>query len=86
MVFIDEAYSLLDDRKGTYGDEAINTIVQEMENNREDVLVIFAGYPDEMKEFLDRNPGLKSRVAFHVPFADYTGPELYCRGKRSAAS
>ena len=77
VVFIDEAYSLLDDRKGMYGDEAINTIVQEMENNREDVLVIFAGYPDEMKEFLDRNPGLKSRVAFHVPFADYTGPELY---------
>lgn len=77
VVFIDEAYSLLDDRSGMYGDEAINTIVQEMENNREDVLVIFAGYPDEMKQFLDRNPGLKSRVAFHVPFADYSAPELY---------
>ena len=50
VLFIDEAYSLVDDRNGSYGDEAINTIVQEMENHREDVVVIFAGYPEKMKK------------------------------------
>ena len=58
LLFIDEAYSLLESRKGDFGDEAINTMVQEMENNRQDTVVIFAGYPDEMKEFFLRNPGL----------------------------
>ncbi len=76
VLFIDEAYSLVDDRSGSYGDEAINTIVQEMENHREDVVVIFAGYPDKMEEFLQKNPGLRSRIAFHVPFADYDAEEL----------
>lgn len=76
VLFIDEAYSLCDDRKNSYGDEAINTIVQEMENNRENVAVIFAGYPEPMKEFLDRNPGMSSRIAFHVNFEDYSVPEL----------
>jgi AAA+ superfamily predicted ATPase len=76
VLFIDEAYSLVDDRDGLYGDEAINTIVQEMENNREDTVVIFAGYPDKMEGFLDKNPGLRSRIAFHVPFADYDSEEL----------
>lgn len=77
VLFIDEAYSLLDDRGGMFGDEAINTIVQEMENNREDIVVIFAGYPNEMEQFLSRNPGLRSRIAFHIPFEDYTAEELY---------
>lgn len=76
VLFIDEAYSLVDDRDGMYGDEAIHTIVQEMENRREDQVVIFAGYPDKMEDFLNRNPGLRSRVAFHVPFSDYTPREL----------
>ena len=76
VLFIDEAYSLVDDRSGSYGDEAINTIVQEMENHREDVVVIFAGYPNEMEKFLQKNPGLRSRIAFHVPFADYNAQEL----------
>ena len=76
VLFIDEAYSLVDDRKGLYGDEAINTIVQEMENHREDTIVIFAGYKKEMQEFLNRNPGLNSRVAFHIPFDDYSSEEL----------
>ena len=76
VLFIDEAYSLVDDRSGSFGDEAINTIVQEMENHREDVVVIFAGYPDKMEEFMQKNPGLRSRVAFHVPFADYDAHEL----------
>ena len=78
VLFIDEAYSLVDDRDGSYGDEAINTIVQEMENHREDVIVIFAGYPDKMEKFLRKNPGLRSRIAFHVPFEDYDTEDL-CR-------
>ena len=71
VLFIDEAYSLVDDRDGSFGDEAINTIVQEMENHRNDVVVIFAGYPDKMESFLQKNPGLRSRIAYHVPFSDY---------------
>ena len=76
VLFIDEAYSLVDDRSGSFGDEAINTIVQEMENHREDVIVIFAGYPDQMGVFLQKNPGLRSRIAFHIPFEDYSSDEL----------
>ena len=76
VLFIDEAYSLLEDEHGLYGDEAINTIVQEMENHRNNVIVIFAGYTDRMKEFLDRNEGLRSRIAFHLNFPDYNADEL----------
>lgn len=76
VLFIDEAYSLVDDRSGSFGDEAINTIVQEMENHRQDVVVIFAGYPDEMEGFLQKNPGLRSRIAYHVQFADYDTESL----------
>ncbi len=78
VLFIDEAYSLVDDRNGSFGDEAINTIVQEMESHRNDIVVIFAGYPDRMDGFLRKNPGLRSRIAFHVPFVDYSTDEL-CR-------
>lgn len=76
VLFIDEAYSLVDDRDGSFGDEAINTIVQEMENHRNDTIVIFAGYPDKMEKFLKKNPGLRSRIAFHVPFEDYETEDL----------
>ena len=76
LLFIDEAYSLADYWKGEFGDEAINTIVQEMENNREDTVVIFAGYPNEMNEFFSRNPGLRSRVPFQIDFPDYSADEL----------
>lgn len=76
VLFIDEAYSLLEEGSGRFGDEAINMIVQEMENNRKDTIVIFAGYPDEMDEFFLRNPGLRSRVPFRVRFDDYTTDEL----------
>ncbi|MCF0135233.1 MAG: AAA family ATPase [Lachnospiraceae bacterium] len=76
VLFIDEAYSLVDDRDGSYGDEAINTLVQEMENHRDDMVVILAGYPDKMEGLLKKNPGLRSRIAFHVNFADYTPTEL----------
>ncbi len=76
VLFIDEAYSLVDDRNGSFGDEAINTIVQEMENHRDDVVVIFAGYPRKMEQFLQKNPGLRSRIAYHVPFEDYDTESL----------
>ena len=76
VLFIDEAYALVEDKKGLYGSEAINEIVQEMENRREDTIVILAGYPKEMKELLEWNPGMKSRIAFHVSFDDYTEQEL----------
>ena len=77
VLFIDEAYSLVEEHKGSFGDEAINTIVQEMENAREDTVVIFAGYPKEMNEFIERNPGLRSRISFYVDFPDYSAAELY---------
>ena len=76
VLFIDEAYSLVEHWAGSYGDEAISTIVQEMENHRDDVIVIFAGYNDKMKAFLDRNEGLLSRIAFHLNFPDYNSQEL----------
>jgi len=76
VLFIDEAYSLAEDGKGRFGDEAINTIVQEMENNRNDTVVIFAGYPDRMEEFFGSNPGLRSRVPFRISFRDYTAGEM----------
>ena len=76
VLFIDEAYSLCDDYKNGFGDEAINTIVQEMENHRDDVIVIFAGYPEPMKDFITRNPGMASRIAFQIHFEDYSASEL----------
>lgn len=75
VLFIDEAYSMVEEN-GQFGDEAINTIVQEMENYRDEVMVIFAGYPDRMKDFIDKNEGLKSRIAFYVDFPDYSVEEL----------
>lgn len=75
ILFIDEAYSLSED-KGGYGAEAINTIVQCMENYRDRVITIFAGYPDKMQAFLETNPGLKSRIGFYVNFPNYSLDEL----------
>lgn len=76
VLFIDEAYALCDGYENGFGDEAINTLVQEMENHRDDVIVIFAGYAEQMQQFLDRNPGMASRIAFHVEFEDYSTREL----------
>ena len=76
VLFIDEAYSLLETWEGAYGDEAISSIVQEMENNRENTIVIFAGYPEKMKRFFARNPGLRSRVPFSIHFKDYSAEEM----------
>jgi len=77
VLFIDEAYSLLECHHGEFGDEAINTIVQEMENHRHDTVVIFAGYPKEMTDFIERNPGLRSRVPFRIVFEDYLEEEMW---------
>lgn len=77
LLFIDEAYSLVESTEGDFGDEAINTIVQEMENRRDKTVVVFAGYPDKMEAFFDRNPGLRSRVPFKIWFKDYSAEELY---------
>lgn len=76
ILFIDEAYSLCDNYENGFGDEAINTIVQEMENHRDNIIVIFAGYNEPMQRFLDRNPGMLSRIAFQIEFDDYTTEEL----------
>ena len=74
VLFIDEAYALNSDDH--FGPEAINTIVQEMENHRDDVIVIFAGYPEPMEDFLKANEGLRSRIAFHLNFPDYNADEM----------
>ncbi|MGX8688969.1 MAG: DNA-directed RNA polymerase subunit alpha C-terminal domain-containing protein, partial [bacterium] len=76
LLLIDEAYSLVDEHGGGYGDEAINTIVQEMENRKDSTVVVFAGYPGKMEEFFDRNPGLRSRVPFILRFEDYDEDQL----------
>ena len=85
VLFIDEAYSLVDSWENEFGDEAIAAIVQELENNRGDMVVIFAGYPDKMEQFLSRNPGLRSRVPFTVAFSDYSADELTAIAKSEAA-
>ena len=76
VLFIDEAYSLLSGREGQFGEEAINTLVMEMENCRGDTLIILAGYPDQMEDLLRFNPGLRSRIGFHISFEDYSPDEM----------
>lgn len=73
VLFIDEAYSLSGDQ---YGEEAINTLVKEMEDNRADLVVIVAGYPAPMARFIAENPGLASRFRTTILFDDYTDDEL----------
>jgi SpoVK/Ycf46/Vps4 family AAA+-type ATPase len=73
VLFIDEAYSLAGDQ---YGDEAIDTLVKEMEDHRHDLVVAVAGYPAPMAFFLTSNPGLSSRFRTTITFADYTDDEL----------
>ena len=77
VLFIDEAYYLYKpDNERDYGAEAIEILLQVMENQREDLVVIFAGYKDKMDEFYESNPGLSSRVANHIDFPDFTPQEL----------
>ncbi len=77
VLFIDEAYYLYrPDNERDYGQEAIEMLLQAMENQREDLVVIFAGYKDRMRTFFRSNPGLRSRIAHHIDFPDYTLEEL----------
>ena len=76
VLFIDEAYSLNGDGDRDFGKEAISTLLKEMEDNRGDLIVIVAGYPDLTEEFLKSNPGLKSRFNKFINFEDYTEDEL----------
>lgn len=76
VLFIDEAYALLDG-KGGYGDEAIATLLKRMEDDRDRLVVIVAGYTNEMKNFIDSNPGLQSRFTRYINFPDYSADDLY---------
>nr|YP_010336304.1 putative rubisco expression protein [Goniotrichopsis reniformis]UNJ14710.1 putative rubisco expression protein [Goniotrichopsis reniformis] len=77
VLFIDEAYYLYKpDNERDYGSEAIEILLQVMENQRDDLVVVFAGYKEKMDDFYKSNPGLSSRVANHVDFPDYTVEEL----------
>ena len=76
LLFIDEAYAVADHDNGRFGEEAINTLVLEMENHRDDTIVVMAGYPDKMEKFFSTNPGLRSRVPIKITFPDYSADEL----------
>ncbi|MCB7136380.1 AAA family ATPase [Cellulosimicrobium marinum] len=73
VLFVDEAYGLAEDQ---YGEEAITTLVKDMEDHRDELVVVVAGYPGPMGEFLATNPGLESRFSTTITFEDYTGDEL----------
>jgi probable Rubsico expression protein CbbX len=77
VLFIDEAYYLYrPENERDYGQEAIEILLQVMESQREDLVVILAGYGDRMEKFFQSNPGFRSRIAHHIDFPDYTDPEL----------
>ena len=82
VLFIDEAYYLYrEDNERDYGQESIEILLQVMENQREDLVVILAGYKDKMDSFFAANPGMSSRIAHHIDFPDYTLDELNDIGK-----
>lgn len=78
VLFIDEAYYLhRPENERDYGQEAIEILLQVMENQRDDLVVILAGYRDRMERFFSSNPGMASRIAHHIDFPDYTDEELF---------
>ena len=76
VLFIDEAYALTEDGGKGYGGEAIATLLKRMEDERDRLIVVVAGYTEEMKKFIDANPGLKSRFNRYIEFPDYSAAEL----------
>ncbi|TIW05743.1 MAG: AAA family ATPase, partial [Mesorhizobium sp.] len=77
VLFIDEAYYLYKpENERDYGQESIEILLQCMENNRDDLVVILAGYKNKMDRFFDSNPGMRSRIAHHLDFPDYGVSEL----------
>jgi probable Rubsico expression protein CbbX len=77
VLFIDEAYYLYKpENERDYGQESIEILLQTMENHRDDLVVILAGYKDRMDTFFGSNPGMASRIAHHIDFPDYSEPEL----------
>jgi type VII secretion ATPase EccA len=76
VLFIDEAYTLVQGTGNDYGGEAIATLLKRMEDDRDRLVVILAGYTDEMKKFIDSNPGLQSRFSRYIRFPDYSAEEL----------
>ncbi|MBP3467222.1 MAG: AAA family ATPase [Paludibacteraceae bacterium] len=77
VLFIDEAYALTDEHSGGYGGEAIATLLKRMEDDRDSLVVIVAGYTNEMKRFINSNPGLQSRFTRYINFPDFKPGELY---------
>lgn len=77
VLFIDEAYSLLGGGEEDYGKEAVSTLLKRMEDDRKRLVVILAGYTNEMKAFINSNPGLQSRFSRYIEFPDYNADELY---------
>ncbi|MBQ3408477.1 MAG: AAA family ATPase [Clostridia bacterium] len=77
VLFIDEAYTLASDTGHGYGDECIATLIKEMEDKRDNLCVILAGYTKEMQQLFEANSGFKSRIQFNIEFPNYTAEELY---------
>ena len=83
VLFIDEAYYLYrQENERDYGQEAIEILLQVMENNRDDLVVILAGYADRMARFFESNPGFRSRITHHIDFPDYSDAELMLIAER----
>lgn len=87
VLFVDEAYYLYKpENERDYGQESIEILLQVMENNRDDLVVVLAGYRDKMERFFESNPGMRSRIAHHLDFPDYSAEELLVIAKLMLAN